>query len=146
MSTEPIKADYGIDAPGVIRNLFVIGVLVPALGFVFPVVHIGPVTVLWKSGAVTAGVLCLAEGVLMLLYAKHGKLRHRDRMLARVDWKGDESVLDVGTGRGLLMIGAAKRLSTGKGGNRHLEHQGSVGKRSGEDDAKPHDRRRSRTG
>jgi len=114
MSTEPIKPDYGIGAPGVVRNLFVIGVLVPALGFVFPVVHIGPVTILWKSAAVTGGVLCLAEGVLMLLYAKHGKFRHRDRVLARVDWKGDERVLDVGTGRGLLMIGAAKRLSTGK--------------------------------
>jgi len=35
-------------------------------------------------------------------------------MLAMVQWKGDEQVLDVGTGRGLLMIGAAKKLSAGK--------------------------------
>jgi len=35
-------------------------------------------------------------------------------MLSMVNWKGDESVLDVGTGRGLLAIGAAKRLRSGK--------------------------------
>jgi arsenite methyltransferase len=114
MSAEPIKPDYGIDAPGVVRNLLVIGGLLLVLGPMFPVLHVGPVTILWKSGALTTGILCLVEGVLMLLYAKRGKFRHRDRMLAKVDWRGDECVLDVGTGRGLLMIGAAKKLSTGK--------------------------------
>jgi ubiquinone/menaquinone biosynthesis C-methylase UbiE len=29
-------------------------------------------------------------------------------------WRGDEAVLDVGCDRGLLLIGAAKRLTTGK--------------------------------
>jgi ubiquinone/menaquinone biosynthesis C-methylase UbiE len=53
-------------------------------------------------------------GALMLLYAKWGKFRHRDRMLAMIPWKGNEMVLDVGTGRGLLMIGAAKHLTSGK--------------------------------
>ena len=35
-------------------------------------------------------------------------------MLDGFAWRGDESVLDVGCGRGLLLIGAAKRLKTGK--------------------------------
>ena len=35
-------------------------------------------------------------------------------MLSLVKWRGDEKVLDVGTGRGLLAIGAAKRLTTGQ--------------------------------
>jgi arsenite methyltransferase len=114
MTQKPAKPDYGIDAPGVVRNLFVIGVLLLVLGSLFPVLKIGPVTILWKSGALVTGVLCLIEGVLMVVYAKHGKFLHRDRMLGMVDWKGNETVLDVGTGRGLLMIGAAKKLTAGK--------------------------------
>ncbi len=50
----------------------------------------------------------------MLLYSRFGKFRQRERMLNLVAWRGDEIVLDVGTGLGLLMIGAAKRLTTGK--------------------------------
>ena len=42
------------------------------------------------------------------------KFRHRDRMLNMLTWKGNELVLDIGTGHGLLMIGAAKRLTNGK--------------------------------
>ncbi len=49
----------------------------------------------------------------MVLYAKVGKFRHRDRMLTSLGWRGDERVLDVGTGRGLLLVGAARRLKTG---------------------------------
>jgi arsenite methyltransferase len=114
MTRTSAKPDYGIDAPGVVRNLFIAGVLLPVLGLLFPVLRIGPVILLWKAGAIVTGVLCLIEGVLMIIYAKHGKFLHRDRMLSMVDWKGNESVLDVGTGRGLLMIGAAKKLTTGK--------------------------------
>jgi arsenite methyltransferase len=38
----------------------------------------------------------------------------RERLLDQLALKGDEKVLDVGCGRGLLAIGAAKRLKTGK--------------------------------
>ena len=43
-----------------------------------------------------------------------GKLQLPDRVLAKIPWHGDEQVLDVGCGHGLMVIGAAKRLSTGK--------------------------------
>lgn len=52
--------------------------------------------------------------LLMAYYAKVEKFRLRDRMLNMMSWRGDEHVLDIGTGRGLLMIGAAKRLTTGR--------------------------------
>jgi len=53
-------------------------------------------------------------GAWIIWESKVGKLRHRDRLLDRIEWRGDESVLDVGCGAGLLLIGAAKRLSSGK--------------------------------
>jgi ubiquinone/menaquinone biosynthesis C-methylase UbiE len=34
-------------------------------------------------------------------------------VLALHAWRGDEQVLDIGTGRGLLLVGAARRLTTG---------------------------------
>lgn len=109
-----MKPDYGIDAPGVIRNLILIGVALLLIGYFFPVFAGGPITLNFRPMAWTTGAFCLVEGLLMIGYAKVGKFRQRDRMLAQVNWRGDESVLDVGTGRGLLMIGAAKKLTSGK--------------------------------
>ena len=58
----------------------------------------------------TGGFL-IVEGLLFLLYVKVGKFRHRDFMLGLHSWRGDEQVLDVGCGRGLLLAGAAKRIA-----------------------------------
>jgi SAM-dependent methyltransferase len=111
----PQKPDYGIDAPGVIRNLLLIGGALILSAIFFPVIRIGQVRILWNVSVFWAGGFCVAEGLLMILYARWGKFRHRDRMLNMVSWRGDEQVLDVGTGRGLLLVGAARRLNTGKG-------------------------------
>ncbi|HZQ69501.1 MAG TPA: class I SAM-dependent methyltransferase [Terriglobales bacterium] len=108
-----MKPDYGIDAPGVVRTFVILGILLLVLGALFPVVHAGPVTLKFRPMAFSIGFTCAVSGLLMLLYAKVGKFRHRDRMLALVNWRGDERVMDVGTGRGLLMIGAAKKLQRG---------------------------------
>ena len=56
----------------------------------------------------------MAGGLLMLAYSMFMKFRHRDKMLDMVKWRCDECVLDVGCGAGLVLIGAAKRLTTGK--------------------------------
>lgn len=116
------RADYGIDAPGVVRNLAVCGaaallvagasvagLLPPVLttpGSVrisFPLVPMG-----LSAGLSLVGVACW-----MYLGSRHGKLAERDKFLDQLAWRGDERVLDVGCGRGLILVGAARRLKTG---------------------------------
>jgi arsenite methyltransferase len=106
------RIDYGIDAPGVIRNLFLIGVACSVVAALSPF-HVGATNVDLR-GFWFPGVIFVVEAGLMLLYSLHGKFRHRDRMLATANLRGDESVLDIGTGRGLMLVGAAKRLTTGR--------------------------------
>ena len=106
--------DYGIDAPHVIRNLVLGAVALTVLCLLLPKVTIGPVVLLLFPGLLWSAGFMLIGPLLMILYSKVGKFRHRDRMLAQVSWTGAERVLDVGTGRGLLLIGAAKKLTNGK--------------------------------
>ena len=107
------RADYGIDAPGVIRNLVIASVAGFVLPEFFPLIKIGPVN-FDTTGLLLMGVSCGLMAIWMIVYSLYGKLRHRDRILNMINWKGPEMVLDIGTGRGLVAIGAAKRLSTGK--------------------------------
>ena len=109
-----MKPNYGIDALPVVRNLLVIGIFLLIVGII--AVTAARETFLYnlKFMFLSPAVFLILSGLLMILYAKFGKFRHRERMLAMIDWRGDEIVLDVGTGRGLLMIGAAKKLNSGK--------------------------------
>jgi SAM-dependent methyltransferase len=108
------KPDYGVDAPNVMRNFFLFGLLCLVLAFFLPrTIHLGPVTYLPRPMFFGTGTILLLEGFLFLFYVKVGKYHHRDRMLSFYDWRGDEQVLDVGCGRGLLLTGAAKKLAHG---------------------------------
>lgn len=111
------RPDYGIDAPGVVRNLFVGGsvallLCVVALSGLLP----SPewTRFLMRNGAVM-GIACLGMGSYMFFSAKYGKIREREWLLDLKPggWRGDETVLDVGCGLGVMLIGAAKRLTTG---------------------------------
>jgi len=114
-SLAPTKLDYGIDAPAVMRNLFLFGGLCLLIAIFAPSpLHLGPVSLVASGFFWPAGFL-LAEAFLFLLYVKYGKFRHRDFMLGMHTWRGDEKVLDVGCGRGLLLAGAAKRIAAMSG-------------------------------
>jgi arsenite methyltransferase len=109
------KTDYGIDAPNVLRNLFLIGIGCLLFGIFGPhEIHLGRVIFLLSPMFRWTGTVLMIEGLFFLFYVKVGKFHHRDHMLSLHHWRGDEQVLDVGCGRGLLLAGAAKLLS-GKG-------------------------------
>ena len=108
------RADYGLDAPGVVRVMALLGISLIGAGLVLRAVfpHGAPLgrlgtTLLWPGGSF------VLTSILMLASSRFGKHRARDRLLDRLALRGDETVLDVGCGHGLMLIGAAKRLSGG---------------------------------
>lgn len=104
------KPDYGVDAPGVMRAFFLGGFACLLFALLAPHnLRLGAAILNVRSFFWPAGFF-IGEGLLFLLYVKFGKFRHRDFMLGMHSWRGDEHVLDVGCGRGLLLAGAAKRI------------------------------------
>jgi arsenite methyltransferase len=108
--------DYGIDAPTVVRNNAVGGILawVASLGIFIlfrrnnsDFAH----GILVNGGII--GTLLIAVAAFMFWSSKVGKFRIRDKLLNSISWRGDEQVLDIGCGRGLALIAAAQRLNTG---------------------------------
>lgn len=113
--------DYGLDAPGVVRNLCLAGVAgllvwtLAATGAIPNAITLagGSLRILYSGAALAIGGTTLAMGLWMLWSSKIGKVRHRETLLDHHAWNGNERVLDVGCGRGLMLVGAAKRLTTG---------------------------------
>ncbi len=108
----PSRADYGIDSPAIVAGLFIVSGIVFSAALVLPLVAEPAWFV--EIALVAAGIYFLLGARGMISYSRVGKLRIRDEILDRMPWRGDERVLDIGCGRGLLLIGAARRLTTGK--------------------------------
>ncbi len=108
------KINYGFDAPSIMRNLILFGIFVPIIGFLIPYFNDNVMLKYLGYGIIFIGIILLILGTSMYVYGIYGKFRMRDLILSKIVWKGDENVLDIGTGRGIYMIGAAKRLTTGK--------------------------------
>jgi ubiquinone/menaquinone biosynthesis C-methylase UbiE len=108
------RPDYGIDAPTVVRNLALFGLAGIALGIGGLFVPSGWWSVALANYGFWAGGSLLLTALAMVYSSLHGKLRLRDHLLDGLDLRGGERVLDFGCGRGLLLLGAAKRLPRGQ--------------------------------
>ena len=117
MSTSDVmkRATYGVDAPGLVRAHIVLGsvlALTALVGFAWPKTSLLPG---WLSiGAACLAALLFFGATVMLRSSLVSKKRVRDRLVAALALSGEERVLDAGCGRGLALVGCAKKLTTGK--------------------------------
>jgi SAM-dependent methyltransferase len=108
------RANYGLDAPSLVRAFLIIGPTLILGGLATLALGASGVIGVLATTVLISGAICFIEGLLMVWSSYVGKLRARDRLLDALRLRGDEQVLDVGCGRGLLLLGAARRLPRGR--------------------------------
>ncbi|HEY1626606.1 MAG TPA: class I SAM-dependent methyltransferase [Streptosporangiaceae bacterium] len=96
---------YGVDAPAVPAVLVAAGV-----ACCLAAVRRRPGSI----AMAVAGTVLLANSGVYLHTTLRGKLRIWERELDRAGLQGNEQLLDLGCGRGAVLIAAAKRLPTGR--------------------------------
>ena len=117
MTEQPTAPGYGLDAPKVVIGNAVggaAGLAVALLLWLLLRRRHRPAAALVSGWCGLWGAVGVAQAGLMLRSSRSGKLAERDQLLDALALRGDEELLDVGCGRGLLLIGAAKRLPTGR--------------------------------
>lgn len=104
------RADYGYDAPYALV-MFAAGAVAMAIA----------ACIMLDQGAVRAAVMMTLYGLFFLGNAcsffyttRRGKFVVWNRILDGLKLRGDEAVLDMGCGRGAVMIAVARRLTTGR--------------------------------
>lgn len=101
------SADYGLDAPGIVRTMGTTGFLL----IIFAT--LAPVGRGLESAGLSMGISLLISAIAMIASSRIGKLKARNSLLDGMALKPTDTILDVGCGRGLLLIGAAIRATNG---------------------------------
>ena len=97
------KGSYGVDAPYLLPVLAVL--------LAFNLIQGVMSKSLWPFVAAGVVMTCAACG---LHASRRGKFVVWDELLDRLSLRGDERVLDLGCGRGAVLLLAARRLTTGR--------------------------------
>jgi SAM-dependent methyltransferase len=105
----PARPNYGVDAPGVVMTF--VGL---AFASVFAGIFIGSASGTSKGALFWVAAFLFAGTATFMIYSsKKGKPALWALTLDRLELAGDEVALDVGCGRGLVMIEVARRLPDG---------------------------------
>jgi ubiquinone/menaquinone biosynthesis C-methylase UbiE len=97
------RPDYGLDAPGAFRAALIGGAVALIVAGL-----IEAVAIFW------AGAVLLGYAAAHLWSSKVGKRRLARRIVGSIAWRGDEHVLDVGCGRGVMLVEVGKRVPRGR--------------------------------
>lgn len=110
------KTGYGVDEPRTIVELLIAGILAVAVGIIISAYKVASsprtadVALIGGSGV---GFLILVVMAALYWSSRLGKPREMTKLVSGIPWGGEEVVLDLGCGRGLATIMAAKKLGTG---------------------------------
>lgn len=109
------RADYSPSDEPIFRRALHLGIVGVIVGLILLNLLPSPIV---PIVLVVIGVL-LALPRLLLNFAiwRYAPKRFEviEKVQKQIPWRGDEQVLDVGTGSGILLVGCAKQLTTGRG-------------------------------
>ena len=112
------KLNYGLDAPAICFGMFGIASAGIIIGLISLFLFTDNSLIFVEFIAILIAAYGLWMGIYMVWSSRVGKINTCDELMGNINtvrkWNGDENVLDVGCGRGLLLIGAAKRLKSGR--------------------------------
>jgi ubiquinone/menaquinone biosynthesis C-methylase UbiE len=115
--TDRKTPDYDLHMPKSLTYPLQVGILSAMLATLFyfifqerPIIAgiLGGISIL--AGIVYVGIFVFLKRLTNLEF----RLQARDKFLDGIPWQGDEIALDVGCGNGILTMGAAQRLTTGR--------------------------------
>ena len=108
-----LRADYGVDAPYAPILMALGGSGLLALS-VMRLLADEPPRLVSVFAPAFGGIWLLLNAAVFLYTTRVGKFAVWAELLDRLDFKGDERLLDIGCGRGAVLLMAAKRLPRGR--------------------------------